>query len=1059
MSSGKSIEKKKSLISFSKKSSKRELSPTDDLKKERKIRTSKSERTLSKSTPIERSTEINSNSKLLSTSNNASPSVIVVTVPDAPEEANMITSNPQRSMAINISKINRNLDTLEEHPENSQSKSMPASPTFHEEPLSPPLTPQPGEMEKKKRPNRAKSFFRKLSKMASRKQLNSKTTDDIESSGSSKKLIGKHSTLRGFPKELDKMDEEGEISPRGKDKSSKSKNSHATAASDFTSENIKLIKKNKRLNRQVALLVGESIQAQVAPRINRHFHVPLSQSLATARSAGQKHFYRVAIDYLKQHGPATLGIFRIAKNRGLVNELKEQLELGYPLIFESKTSVHDVASLLKMWIRELKEPLIPKSLYNEFIDIKRNLSESEKFSEDALKPIRALFNKLEIDNQDVLLDLLEMLHLIFSTSSVNLMNAKNLAIVLSPCILQQEALNSKDEMIPDVLQELALAEEILTVMIEKFPVIFEDMVTVREEHRKREEALDEELDQIRQELENMGAPVTRERGNTIATTREFADISLSPPHRKEKTKSIFVDLEESISTLNDDQEKPSPTDPGILPKTPPPTPRVNVDLSISLSSDTVTTNSVAPSIDNSPHLSSGSMSSQFADSENADAGATEANVSSNNNTNVQKDERNSLKVSVEVGKEKSRQRLREIEDEILRLIDEIEDEQKSGKVEYISLSSSYEEKAEIDSLPTTPRSVADDSSKKDDEAKPAEAESTNTAEANSPEKFEENTNNTGERKETKEERAARREARRQKRKDKKDRRQKETEEQQQSVVSTNGETAKDSADQSDQPEVKVDFVIPEVNITPAEDEKTQDAANNASTDNTEEQPTERKRSRSVRIQHEDGSVVELTNNSDKSGLKPIGEDEEVESMISVTNEGDTLVVNVKKRKSLVIIGSGSGAKRVSLKEYRVKKLVEEFSKLQEEQETKLEELRKHRAKARFDRVLEEITGMNPTNSTNNTTVSAPATPRDNFSHHKQASYVPMIQSGPRPTSAKSYVPKGPHHFVPLLSTNDFKNNKGGPKNSPRLNTNNVSDVTHTTTKPEKPQAEGEYEVW
>jgi hypothetical protein len=102
------------------------------LKKERKIRTSKSERTLSKSTPIERSAEINSNSKPLSTSNNASPSVIVVTVPDAPEEANMITSNPQRSMAINISKINRNLDTLEEHPENSQSKSMPASPTFHE---------------------------------------------------------------------------------------------------------------------------------------------------------------------------------------------------------------------------------------------------------------------------------------------------------------------------------------------------------------------------------------------------------------------------------------------------------------------------------------------------------------------------------------------------------------------------------------------------------------------------------------------------------------------------------------------------------------------------------------------------------------------------------------------------------------------------------------------------------------------------------------------------------------------------------------------------------------
>eukprot|EP00029_Vermamoeba_vermiformis_P005691 TRINITY_DN2049_c0_g1_i1.p1 TRINITY_DN2049_c0_g1~~TRINITY_DN2049_c0_g1_i1.p1 ORF type:complete len:1056 (+),score=270.43 TRINITY_DN2049_c0_g1_i1:109-3276(+) len=1033
MSSGKSIEKKKSLISFSKKSSKRELSPTDDLKKERKIRTSKSERSLSKSTPIERTADITSTNKPLSSSINESPSVIV-TVADVPEEANMITSSPQRSMAINISKVNRNLDTLDEHPEseNSQSKSMPASPTFHEEPLSPPLTPQPGDMEKKK-PNRAKSFFRKLSKMASRKQLNNKTTDDIESSRSgSKKVIGKHSTLRGFPKELEKMEEEGEISPRGKDKSGKSKNSHVTAASDFTSENVKLIKKNKRLNRQVALLVGESIQAQVAPRINRHFHMPLSQSLASARAAGQKHFYRVAIDYLKQHGPATLGIFRIAKNRGLVNELKEQLELGYQLIFESKISVHDIASLLKMWIRELKDPLIPKSLYKEFIDIKRNLSESENFSEQAVKPIRALFDKLEIDNQDVLLDLLEMLHLIFSTCSVNLMNAKNLAIVLSPCILQQEALNSKDEMIPDVLQELALAEEILTVMIEKFPIIFDDMITVRQEHKQREEALDEELDQIRQELENMGTttPVTRERGNTIATTREFADISLSPPNsdrKKDKTKSIFIDLEESISTLNNDKDKSSPTDSSILPKTPPPTPRVNLDLSISLSSDTVTTNSIAPSNDNSPHLSSGSMSSQLTEaSENANAGATET---STNNNNTPKDEKNSLKVSVEVGKEHSRQRLREIEDEIMRLIDEIEDEQKSGKVEYMSLSSSYEEKAEIDSMPTTPRSVADDAAKKDDEAKPAEAETNGASAPTSPEKFEENNNNTGERKETKEERAARREARRQKRKDKKERKERETE----AAVSTNGDAAKNSTDQSENGESKVDFVIPEVNITPAEDAP-----------KTEDQPTERKRSRSVRIQQEDGTVVELGNNSAESELKPIGEDDEIETRIEVSNDGDTLVVNIKKRKSLVIGGSGS-TKRVSLKEQRVKKLVEEFTKLQEDQETRLEELRTHRARARFDRVMEEINGMNSSHALENNTSSSPSTPRDG----KSSPYVPVIQSGPRPTSAKSYVPKGPHHFVPMLSTNDFKNNKGGAKNSPRTHTSNVSDVGHVAAKPEE----------
>lgn len=60
--------------------------------------------------------------------------------------------------------------------------------------------------------------------MASRKQLNSKTTDDIDSGSS--KLTGKHSSLREIPDRIDKMDEDGEISPRGKNKSNKSKSKH-----------------------------------------------------------------------------------------------------------------------------------------------------------------------------------------------------------------------------------------------------------------------------------------------------------------------------------------------------------------------------------------------------------------------------------------------------------------------------------------------------------------------------------------------------------------------------------------------------------------------------------------------------------------------------------------------------------------------------------------------------------------------------------------------------------------------------------------------------------------
>ncbi len=56
----------------------------------------------------------------------------------------------------------------------------------------------------------------------------------------------------------------------------------------------------------------------------------------------------------------TEGIFRVPGIAGEIQALKKQLDDGTDQV--QSTNVHSPASLLKLWLRELPEPLIPESM-------------------------------------------------------------------------------------------------------------------------------------------------------------------------------------------------------------------------------------------------------------------------------------------------------------------------------------------------------------------------------------------------------------------------------------------------------------------------------------------------------------------------------------------------------------------------------------------------------------------------------------------------------------------------------------------------------------------------
>lgn len=79
-----------------------------------------------------------------------------------------------------------------------------------------------------------------------------------------------------------------------------------------------------------------------------------------------------AIEYLEAH-LLTVGIFRISGSQADMQDLKQKFNSGsitgfsnYP---HNENDVHTIAGLLKAFIRELKDPLIPLSIYKELITI------------------------------------------------------------------------------------------------------------------------------------------------------------------------------------------------------------------------------------------------------------------------------------------------------------------------------------------------------------------------------------------------------------------------------------------------------------------------------------------------------------------------------------------------------------------------------------------------------------------------------------------------------------------------------------------------------------------
>ncbi|KAG9092421.1 hypothetical protein FRC06_000111 [Ceratobasidium sp. 370] len=125
-------------------------------------------------------------------------------------------------------------------------------------------------------------------------------------------------------------------------------------------------------------------------------------------------------------GTKSEGIFRIPGDGDAVSDLRVRIDKGFYNL-EGIDDCNVPASLFKLWLRELQEPLIPASMYNACISV----------AEDPDRVV-SIVRELPPNNRRVLLFVISFLQLFLPehVAGVTKMTSANLALVMAPNLLR-----------------------------------------------------------------------------------------------------------------------------------------------------------------------------------------------------------------------------------------------------------------------------------------------------------------------------------------------------------------------------------------------------------------------------------------------------------------------------------------------------------------------------------------------------------------------------------------------------------------------------------------------
>ncbi|KAH9074857.1 RhoGAP-domain-containing protein [Lactarius deliciosus] len=174
---------------------------------------------------------------------------------------------------------------------------------------------------------------------------------------------------------------------------------------------------------------------------------------------------------IEKYGISTVGVYRIGGTMSKVTRLKEKLDKDLDATNldaeEWSGDISNVTSVLKLWLRELPEPLLTMHLHQGFLS-------AAKIENDRLRHIRLheRVNELPDANYATLKYFLGHLHRIVQNEAQNSMSIGNLAIVFGPTLFPTTAPNGVNGQ--DGLAGATIQNKAIETILEHYTDIFVD---------------------------------------------------------------------------------------------------------------------------------------------------------------------------------------------------------------------------------------------------------------------------------------------------------------------------------------------------------------------------------------------------------------------------------------------------------------------------------------------------------------------------------------------------------------------------------------------------------
>ncbi|XP_017296370.1 rho GTPase-activating protein 15 isoform X1 [Kryptolebias marmoratus] len=146
-------------------------------------------------------------------------------------------------------------------------------------------------------------------------------------------------------------------------------------------------------------------------------------------------FVKTCLDTVEKRGLEADGIYRVSGNLATIQKLRFIVDQEEDLDLDDSQweDIHVITGALKMFFRELPEPLFPFRFFQQFVEVVQLKESKQKIQE-----VKKLIQQLPKPNHDTMKMLFSHLQRVLAFSQKNLMSTQGISIVFGPTLMWPE---------------------------------------------------------------------------------------------------------------------------------------------------------------------------------------------------------------------------------------------------------------------------------------------------------------------------------------------------------------------------------------------------------------------------------------------------------------------------------------------------------------------------------------------------------------------------------------------------------------------------------------------